>query len=58
LAVGFGLSRREHIQALAGMAEGAVVGSAILNVASESKPQERAKAVREYVEVLSGRRRP
>ncbi|MPZ47772.1 MAG: tryptophan synthase subunit alpha [Dehalococcoidia bacterium] len=58
LAVGFGLSRREHIEALAGMAEGAVIGSAILALASETKPQERAKAVREYVEVLSGRRRP
>jgi tryptophan synthase alpha chain len=58
LAVGFGLSRREHVEALAGTADGVVVASAILNVAGESKPQERAKAVREYVEVLSGRRRP
>jgi tryptophan synthase alpha subunit len=58
LAVGFGLSRREHIEALTGVADGAVVGSAIMDVIAKSEPQERAKAVREYVEVLSGRRRP
>jgi tryptophan synthase alpha chain len=58
LAVGFGLSRREHIEALTGLADGVVVGSAIMNLIDASEPQERAKAVREYVEVLSGRRRP
>jgi tryptophan synthase alpha subunit len=58
LAVGFGLSRREHIEALSGVADGAVVGSAIMDVIARSEPQEKAKAVREYVEVLSGRRRP
>jgi tryptophan synthase alpha chain len=58
LAVGFGLSRREHIEALHGIVDGAVVGSAILNVLGESPPEARTKAVREYVEVLSGRRRP
>jgi tryptophan synthase alpha chain len=58
LAVGFGLSRREHIAQLAGVAEGAVVASAIMDIISASPPKERAKAVREYVEVLSGRRRP
>ena len=58
LAVGFGISRREHIEALSGLVDGVVVGSALLNVAGESKPHERADAVRDYVEVLSGRRRP
>jgi len=58
LAVGFGISRREHIEALFGVADGAVVGSAIMDVISASEPQKRANAVREYVEVLSGRRRP
>jgi tryptophan synthase alpha chain len=57
LAVGFGISRREHLESLAGVADGAVVGSAFMDVIRESKPQERANAVREYVEVLSGRRR-
>jgi tryptophan synthase alpha subunit len=58
LAVGFGISRREHIQALAGVADGAVVASAILDVIAKSEAKERTQAVREYVEVLSGRRRP
>ena len=58
LAVGFGLSRREHIEALTGLADGVVVGSAIMNLIDASEPRERAKAVRDYVEVLSGRRRP
>jgi tryptophan synthase alpha chain len=58
LAVGFGISRREHVQSLSGVADGVVVGSALMDVINASKPEERAKSVREYVEVLSGRRRP
>ena len=58
LAVGFGISRRDHIEALHGVADGAVIGSAIMDVISASEPRKRANAVREYVEVLSGRRRP
>jgi tryptophan synthase alpha chain len=58
LAVGFGMSRREHIEALAGLADGVVVGSAFMDVIAANDPKERAKAVREYVEVLSGRRKP
>jgi tryptophan synthase alpha chain len=57
LAVGFGMSRREHIEALTGVADGVVVASAVMDVIARSGPQESVKAVREYVEVLSGRRR-
>jgi len=56
LAVGFGMSRREHLVGLAGVADGVVVGSAVMDVIARSEPQESAKAVRDYVEVLSGRR--
>ena len=58
LAVGFGVSRREHVESLAGVCDGVVVASAILDVIAASELQESANAVREYVEVLSGRRRP
>jgi tryptophan synthase alpha chain len=35
LALGFGLSRPEHIRAVAGFADAAVVGSALVNVIAE-----------------------
>lgn len=58
LAVGFGISRREHIESLQGLSDGAVVGSALMNLVSETPPAERQRAVREYVETLVGRRKP
>ncbi len=58
LAVGFGLSRREHVEALTGITDGVIVGSAYMDLLAKTSPAERAKAVREYTEVLSGRRRP
>jgi tryptophan synthase alpha chain len=57
LAVGFGISRREHIESLAGVADGAAIGSALMALVSETPAAERTKAVREYIEVLSGRRK-
>lgn len=56
LAVGFGISRREHVAALQGMADIAAVGSAIIDVIESSPPQELGKRVQGYVEVLTGRR--
>jgi tryptophan synthase alpha chain len=58
LAVGFGISRREHIESFAGLAEGAVVGSALMSLVSETPAAERPRAVQEYIEVLIGRRKP
>jgi len=57
LAVGFGISRREHVESLAGVADGAVVGSATMDLINSLQPGERATAVREYVETLNGRRK-
>ena len=56
LAVGFGISRRDHIETLKGIADGAVVASAIMALLGEQPPAERVRAAREYVEKLRGRR--
>ena len=56
LAVGFGISRREHVEAMGRLAEAVVVGSAIIDVIDDSDASEREARVREYVEVLAGRR--
>lgn len=56
LAVGFGISKREHVEALEGLAEAAVVGSAIIEVIERFPPSVREERVKEYVEVLTGRR--
>jgi tryptophan synthase alpha chain len=56
LAVGFGISRREHVEALQGQADAAIVGSAIVDVIEGSPRGEREERLREYVEVLTGRR--
>ncbi len=58
LAVGFGISRREHVETLAGVADGAVIGSATMDLINSLQPGERVAAVRDYVETLSGRVRP
>jgi tryptophan synthase len=57
LAVGFGISRREHIESLAGIADGAAIGSALMQLVSDTPAADRTKAVREYMEELSGHRK-
>ena len=57
LAVGFGISRREHVEALQGQADAAIVASAIVDLIGASPRGEREERVREYVEVLTGRRK-
>ncbi len=55
LAVGFGISKREHVEALQGLADGAIVGAAIIDTVESSPQAKRVERVRDYVEVLTGR---
>jgi len=56
LAVGFGISKREHVEALQGLADAAIVASALIDIVESSPRDERVGRVRNYVEVLTGRR--
>ena len=55
LAVGFGISQREHVVALQGLADAAIVGAALVDTITSSPRDERVERVRRYVEVLTGR---
>ncbi len=58
LAVGFGISTREHVEAVGRVADGAVVGSAFVQAVSAAAPAHREAAVRAFVEGLGGRALP
>ena len=57
LAVGFGISRREHVEALQGQADAVIVGSAMIDVIEAAPRTEREVRLKEYVEVLTGQRK-
>jgi tryptophan synthase len=57
-AVGFGISTRDHFLSIGKIAEGAVIGSQIVNVLSDTPAGQRAVAVEEYCYRLTGRRGP
>lgn len=57
IAVGFGISQRKHFQAVARIADAAAIGSAIIDEIDRSGPSEQAARLREYAEVVTGRRR-
>lgn len=52
LAVGFGLSTPEHIARVTSYADGAVVGSALVNLIDRYKEDEQVEAVRQYIQSL------
>ena len=55
LAVGFGISAREHVEEVGRIADGAIVGSAVVQTISEAPRDRRHEAVRSLMEQLSGR---
>ncbi|MBI2871734.1 MAG: tryptophan synthase subunit alpha [Chloroflexi bacterium] len=58
LAVGFGISRREHVRAVGEQAQAAVVGSALLNVIDCAPPGEIVQRACRFVAELAGNSRP
>lgn len=55
LAVGFGISEREHVEQVGAVADGAIIGSAFVNVVRDTPRDKRAAEVRAFVERMTGR---
>ncbi|MEX2374023.1 MAG: tryptophan synthase subunit alpha [Dehalococcoidia bacterium] len=55
LAVGFGISSRDHVRAVGQYADAVVVGSAFVQLVGEAPRAERAQRVRAYLEEITGR---
>lgn len=53
IAVGFGISRAEHVQSVMQFADAAIVGSAIVSLIEKSAPGEEARAVGDFVRGLT-----
>jgi len=53
IAVGFGLSTPEHIAKVTSIADGAVVGSALVTLIDKQEVGKEAEAVRQYIQSLS-----
>ncbi|MBI4300270.1 MAG: tryptophan synthase subunit alpha [Chloroflexi bacterium] len=56
LAIGFGISSRQHVEAVGRYADAAVVGSALIDVIERSPREEMARNAQAFVEELTGRR--
>jgi tryptophan synthase alpha chain len=54
LVVGFGISRPEHVASVAAVADGAVVGSALINIVESAPEGEMEQAVAGYIRGLKG----
>jgi tryptophan synthase alpha chain len=54
LAVGFGISKRKHLQALKNHADIAIVGSALIDVVKTSEKGKRVEAVQAFLSKLLG----
>ena len=56
LAVGFGISRREHVVEVGKLVPAAIIGSALTTTIASAPVDGRAQAVERYLEVVTGRR--
>ena len=56
LAVGFGISRREHVAEVGKLVPAAIIGSALTTTIASAPVGDRAAAVERYLEVVTGRR--
>ncbi len=56
IAVGFGISQPRHFEAVARIADAAVIGSAIIDEIARSDPSEQSERLKSYAEVVTGRR--
>ncbi len=56
LAVGFGISRREHVEEVGKLVPAAIIGSALTTTIASAPDDARAAAVEQYLEVVTGRR--
>ena len=54
VAVGFGVSKREHFQQVGRMADAAVIGSALVRIVDESTPEEVAERASAFVSEIVG----
>lgn len=55
LAVGFGVSKREHVEELGQYADAAIIGSAFVRAISETERERRPEAVRAFMREMTGR---
>jgi tryptophan synthase alpha chain len=55
LAVGFGISARRHVETVAAIADGAVIGSAFVRTIADGPAGERADRIRRFLGEISGR---
>jgi len=57
IAVGFGISKLKHFRAIGRVVEAVVIGSAIIDEIDRADPSQQVVKVKEYAEVVTGRRR-
>lgn len=55
LAIGFGISTHEHVREVGGLADAAVIGSALVATVASAPREERSARVRAFVEEITGR---